>query len=174
MKRSGLNLFILLISSVFILQSCEKSEDNTDLKSNTLSYNGVDYEVTNGKLWYYGLWTEDESVNSFEVLILSEDSKNFLRLHLLSSSNTGLSTGTYNFSDQDAAFTLTGGLFIVNYNSTNDTSDARLELNGGMCYRTRSGDLHVHNPPGADSAEGEGVPRGKGGGEDRRGGKQEP
>ena len=139
MKRSGLNLFILLISSVFILQSCEKSEDNTDLKSNTLSYNGVDYEVTNGKLWYYGLWTEDESVNSFEVLILSEDSKNFLRLHLLSSSNTGLSTGTYNFSDQDAAFTLTGGLFIVNYNSTNDTSDARLELNGGNVIVEKDG-----------------------------------
>ncbi len=148
MKNNNFFFWMACICASCSLLSCDKSSENenniADALKNNLSYNNLSYDVSTGKLWYQGANNQDSSIYFFDVFIMSADSKNFIRIQMNSLLEADLMPGTYMYAavDKEIAPSFFDGIFVLNYNPNNDSSDLRLELSGGQVKVEKSGSTY--------------------------------
>jgi len=136
MKNLKVLIFALLAMSVIFVACNKDDDDNQNEPENRMSINDIDYELNQGVIENYGIWTSVEAYN-FDVTLLSSgfnihevngeiDSISGIghgvSFELFSSDSTDLAVGEYVY-DADANFT--AGTFnyagaVVNYNTATE------------------------------------------------------
>ena len=138
---------ILLVGIVGILASCNSKKDDPKVAEplTNFIYNGVEGDISQATLDYYGQLDKGEGYN-FDLLLYSEPisisfnndgdiiingNGSFFYLELFSPSTTELAVGEYIYTDDYQPNTFDYGFFVYNYDETIEDSEVTQGIVGG-------------------------------------------
>ncbi|MAX70547.1 MAG: hypothetical protein CMC76_05515 [Flavobacteriaceae bacterium] len=133
-------LFLFLAVTSLTIQSCKKDDDGDSLPSvnNEISIDGTVYSIgTTGSLESYG----ENQDGSFDWDVVLTSSEAYVYLDLNTNSSDGLVAGTYNFSENRAAFTFVDVYINITDGDTYsniDNGTVNIDISGDTVYITFS------------------------------------
>ncbi|MGB1242498.1 MAG: hypothetical protein ACPG49_08255 [Chitinophagales bacterium] len=139
MQLFKVTLFVVSLFFIALSPSCKK-DDASPNNQNQFTLNEESFEISKGFIEEYGSNGNDSY--DFDVSLVSSDinynqtegdfsgTGNVIYLDLNTSSENGLVSGTYNYSDDRDTFTLVAAAVATNYDTENETG-SNFAVTGG-------------------------------------------
>jgi len=120
MNKNLLKLAVVLLLVSLVFTGCKKDDESS---SNSFSYNGKSYELTQGFLVNYGSVSKS-TVYNFDLYLLTSGinvetgtgTGSYLYFEMFTDSSTGLGDGTYDYTDTYASLTFDYAKIYIDYN----------------------------------------------------------
>ncbi|MBN1598193.1 MAG: hypothetical protein JW894_07855 [Bacteroidales bacterium] len=147
---------VVVLAFSMVMISCKKDDDKEDSKSNELVVNGTSYELSQGTLENYGIWTSSGATN-IDLILLSPGitiheeggefsyvtgTGHYVYFEMFTSGPTGLDVGTYTYNASSTA----SGTFDYSFYGLNinfDTgSGSPVSITGGTVTISANGSTY--------------------------------